>query len=591
MSQSLILKPCVLDRLVKYFVDRYLDSRDYHGRRDRVRLFRDGLSCDKIRQKQVGEDELVKILGRLWSRGVRAYIREAIKREGINNILSKLEHLACKDSWEGGSREVLKKAMFSGFGVASLTELATSLYPDEFFIYNNPIRDSLMKLINKGVIKRIDLPNIHYRDEFWKLYENVEELINNILDTMRRYIQDANYLDVDAFLYDRTSLTDEILEKAEKECSEKTLVSEIIPNSLRELILNALKDTKQVILYGVPGTGKTMIALRLAKEFAGDESRVEFITFHSSYSYEEFIEGLRISLDEKGLPRLHVEHGVFKNFVIKATCDLMNHILENNGDLSRKLGIIDSCRGLLSRIGEAESYSNLINKALEEIYLLLGKISSSIDRERIRELVNKAPRYVFVIDEINRGDIARIFGEIITLLEIDKRLFEENQIIVTLPYSKKKFFIPPNLYVIGTMNSADRSIALVDYALRRRFTFIELEPDSSKVPGKIKRSDGQELHDFNLREFFEILNNYVEKELDRDHRIGHSYFMKVETIEDLRQVWFTHIRSLLMEYFYGKDDDLRDKLGDLYTKPYIDSDDEFIELVKKALRNLREPSG
>ena len=148
---------------------------------------------------------------------------------------------------------------------------------------------------------------------------------------------------------------------------------------------------------------------------------------------------------------------------------------------------------------------------------------------------DRTNKYYLVIDEINRGNISKIFGELITLIEEDKRdTFE-----VTLPYSKKPFKIPSNLYILGTMNSTDKSIALIDIALRRRFTFLKMEPNETLVPAI-------------ARNIFVELNKYIsDSHLGKDYQIGHSYFMKIENEGDLEFVLEYKIKPLLEEYFYG----------------------------------------
>jgi len=158
---------------------------------------------------------------------------------------------------------------------------------------------------------------------------------------------------------------------------------------------------------------------------------------------------------------------------------------------------------------------------------------------------DKAKNYYLVIDEINRGNISKIFGELITLIEEDKRDTYE----VTLPYSKEKFSVPSNLYIIGTMNSTDKSIALIDVALRRRFTFLKMEPNAELIKyGKAKK-------------IFEALNEKLEVKLGTEHIIGHSYFMNVENEDDLKFVLEYKIKPLLEEYFYGDNDGLDEILS------------------------------
>ncbi|MEA3330559.1 MAG: AAA family ATPase [Campylobacterota bacterium] len=161
-------------------------------------------------------------------------------------------------------------------------------------------------------------------------------------------------------------------------------------------------------------------------------------------------------------------------------------------------------------------------------------------KEKKVEQVEQKNFYI-VIDEINRGNISKIFGELITLIEEDKRDVYE----VTLPYSKEKFRVPSNLYIISTMNSTDKSIATIDIALRRRFTFLKMKPN-------------EELIIFpHAKEVFNKLNNFIAEKLSEDYMLGHSYFMKIQNQEDLEFVMEYKIKPLLEEYFYADEDNYK----------------------------------
>ena len=176
---------------------------------------------------------------------------------------------------------------------------------------------------------------------------------------------------------------------------------------------------------------------------------------------------------------------------------------------------------------------------------VVRQFDSGVFTEVSRKHGRNSSKVVLVIDEINRGNVSAIFGELITLLEEDKRLGEPNQLYITLPYSKKQFSVPSNLYVIGTMNTADRSVEALDTALRRRFTFKELMPNPSLL------SDIQ-FDGFTLEEVLKTINERIEVLVDRDHTIGHSYFLSIDSgdIEALSTVFQNKIIPLLQEYFY-----------------------------------------
>lgn len=204
----------------------------------------------------------------------------------------------------------------------------------------------------------------------------------------------------------------------------------------------------------------------------------EFITFHQSYSYEDFMEGIKPDLEnEEGELKYKIEDGIFKRIADRAKRDPFN-------------------------------------------------------------------KYALFIDEINRGNVSQIFGELITLIEEDKRLGNKEALEINLPYSKDKFGVPSNLYIIGTMNTADRSVEALDTALRRRFVFEEMPPKYDLEGLQ------QELFGFKAGEILKTINQRIEKLLDRDHQIGHAYFIN-KNESTIIDSFYKNIIPLLQEYFFG----------------------------------------
>lgn len=240
------------------------------------------------------------------------------------------------------------------------------------------------------------------------------------------------------------------------------------------------------------------------------EKRYSFITFHQSYSYEDFIEGIRPILDETDNEKL-LQYQIHKGSFLKIS---------------------------------------------EEAKLTPEK------------------NFAIFVDEINRGNISKVFGELITLIENDKRQSKENEIKVKLPYSGKEFSVPANLYIVGTMNTADRSLAQIDTALRRRFHFIEMMPQPELL-------DHKTVNGVQIGPLLRTINNRIEALYDRDHTIGHSYFMSLEPdsdISELSDIFQNKVIPLLEEYFFEDWDKIRLVLND----PNKNQEFQFIQVAENS---------
>jgi 5-methylcytosine-specific restriction protein B len=499
----------------------------------------------------------------------------------------------------------------------------------------------------------------------------------------------------------------EIDQDIESSDAEET-ISNLIANY--EVYTKLITENPNLIFYGPPGTGKTYSAQRLVElleykatnqfksyENLLKEERVEFITFHQSYSYEEFVEGIKPVFnseeDETHSLKYQIQDGLIKNLVNIANLSFINEniddgnkvgIHKNNKVFKISLGsrykdqnIYDNCKTNnciaigwlgdvdLTNLDKDEISRNLkdendkathtissINLFVNELNIgdivfvydgpytvrdigivtsdyyfdsnyknnyphrrsvkwvkeftepfdisnLNGNVQLTlktlyplkrIQFSDIKEILfndieettndekSLKPCYL-IIDEINRGNISKIFGELITLIEKDKR----DTLTITLPYSQKPFKVPSNLYIIGTMNTADRSIAILDTALRRRFTFVEIEPNPEVIT-----DIGEDLVEdvVDLRKLLYSLNRKIIKYYDRDHRIGHSYFLDISSLAQFRLIWSYKIIPLLMDYFYNDFVSISKIIGkdffdnDLITFKSL-SDEKFFEAVQK----------
>jgi hypothetical protein len=347
------------------------------------------------------------------------------------------------------------------------------------------------------------------------------------------------------------------------------------------------------ILYGPPGTGKTYnTVLEAAKIITGNKaisydealkifnnnlgSQIEFITFHQNYSYEDFIQGIRPDTDNGNELTFEKKDGVFKRIAdralknllasenpesVKKDFDLVFHELIqplNEGDIEEIEIKMKKSSFFITEVGEksidfrksiGDSKHTLSINTLRKMYntgsndIILGGLqpyynpilSLLLEKGKSQEIALQIKNYVIIIDEINRANISRVFGELITLIEEDKRSHGAIPIKVTLP-SGDSFIVPSNLYIIGTMNTADKSIALLDIALRRRFDFVPMYP----------LYDGLEKPIYDA-ELLQKINDAILSRKNHDFTIGHAYFMGNEYL--LENTLNRKVIPLLLEYF------------------------------------------
>ena len=334
----------------------------------------------------------------------------------------------------------------------------------------------------------------------------------------------------------------EIRDSIEWDDSSKSSSSRITKRSNSD---NFILPSVNTILFGPPGTGKTYNSIKYAvdtvdtkfnqdgKDYTDyikkfnelkEVGRIAFTTFHQSYGYEEFIEGIKPNLS--------------------------NSSAEKNSEGNKP---------------------NLSDNSEKKISY---KIAEGVFKKCCEEARGKSGNYVFIIDEINRGNISKIFGELITLIEDSKREGEPEAMSVILPYSKKNFSVPKNVYILGTMNTADRSISLMDTALRRRFEFVEMMPDEDLLDEVVVEED------INIHEMLKIMNQRIEVLYDREHTLGHAFFMPLNneekaTIDKLASIFKNKIIPLLQEYFYEDYEKIMLVLG---IDPQNTDDSKFISV-------------
>lgn len=376
----------------------------------------------------------------------------------------------------------------------------------------------------------------------------------------------------------------------DNEKSKITLDYDKIKQKLQEIAKS--EDAKALNLENLDYKNKRELT-KLLFDYYHKNKQIEFITFHQSFSYEEFVEGIKPNTDNPENMVYEVQDGIFKKICEKALIDDNKkiNILRKNIEIYRndmiktikqiqqplnyqgvEFKITDEAKDILAdnpafviQVGnlkqildKMQNFEN-IDKIIEEVLSNYvddkPKLLDYVKRYKafidyIENTLLKPEPYILIIDEINRGNISKILGELITLIEPSKRIGADEELRVSLPYSTNEFDggngfgVPKNLYIIGTMNTADRSIALLDTALRRRFEFVEMMPECGN------ENISTNCEGVNLQALLKCMNDRIEFLLDREHTIGHSFFINVNSLSELQQVFKNKIIPLLQEYFY-----------------------------------------